>query len=488
MIVQLLYKDHNFDFSQEISPHFLTLIDDLELERIFQLMADQDERILDSVKKVMSCSVTDPETILYRQEILKDCIENKEVIFQLYRLLSDALECRKKTVWWSFSSNASTRFSGAVDILQVYHRYLSELADMAYKNKSHFHSKGLSRLFEEITQELNEDFLARSESLLEDLNFKNGILIEMRLGKDNRACGYQILQRNPKKFHMRWSFAPSYTLAPQDVAGSKDLTGRTDRAFYESVDILTDAASHIEGYFEALLCETAFYIGAVKLQEEMNRRKIPYCFPECSALFHRRFEDLKDLSLALRIENCTGNDFDTENKKLYIITGANQGGKTTFLRSVGQSQLMFQSGLFIAAKQAALPLCQGIFTHFKREEDASLKSGKLDEELRRLDEQVPMFQKGSLLLFNESFSSTNEREGSEICSQITHALYDNQIEQFHVSHLYTFTHGIFDQSLSDVFFIRSDRQPDTKRTFHLHEGEPLRTAFGEDLYEKIMKE
>jgi DNA mismatch repair ATPase MutS len=63
------------------------------------------------------------------------------------------------------------------------------------------------------------------------------------------------------------------------------------------------------------------------------------------------------------------------------LTGANQGGKSTFLHSIGLAQLMMQSGMFVGAERFEAAPCPALFTHYKREEDATMKSGKLDEEL-----------------------------------------------------------------------------------------------------------
>jgi DNA mismatch repair ATPase MutS len=56
-----------------------------------------------------------------------------------------------------------------------------------------------------------------------------------------------------------------------------------------------------------------------------------------------------------------------------MITGANQGGKSTFLRAMGQAQLMAQAGMFAPAQALSVSVCSGVFTHFKREEDATME-------------------------------------------------------------------------------------------------------------------
>ncbi|MBV9712120.1 MAG: hypothetical protein JO011_14530 [Ktedonobacteraceae bacterium] len=117
-----------------------------------------------------------------------------------------------------------------------------------------------------------------------------------------------------------------------------------------------------------------------------------------------------------------------------IITGANQGGKSTFLRRIGLAQVMMQCGMFVPAESFCANVCHGLFTHYRRGEDASMKSGKLDEELSRMSDIVDEMEPSSMLLFNESFAATNDREESEIATQIVNALLENRIKIF-LSHI-----------------------------------------------------
>src|SRR5439155_19374222 len=137
---------------------------------------------------------------------------------------------------------------------------------------------------------------------------------------------------------------------------------------------------------------------------------------------------------------------------------------------------------FAPAESFSTNVCDGLFTHYKREEDATMKSGKLDEELSRMSAIVDHITSNSLVLFNESFAATNEREGSEIARQIICTLLEKRIKVFFVTHLYEFAHGFYDKHMENAMFLRADRQPDGRRTFKLIEGEPLQTSFGEDLY------
>ena len=116
-----------------------------------------------------------------------------------------------------------------------------------------------------------------------------------------------------------------------------------------------------------------------------------------------------------------------------------------------------------------------------------MDSGKLDEELLRMSGIVNHLQKDSLVLFNESFAATNEREGSELCREITLALVENQVEVFSVTHLFTFANQIYQQNRADTTFLRAERLADGKRTFQILLGRPLQTAYGQDLYNQIFQ-
>ena len=114
-----------------------------------------------------------------------------------------------------------------------------------------------------------------------------------------------------------------------------------------------------------------------------------------------------------------------------------------------------------------------------------MQSGKLDEEFSRMSGIAEHITSDTMLLFNESFAATNEREGSEIARQIVSALLEKHIKIFFVTHLYEFAHSFYVKSMGNAIFLRAERGDETIRTFKLAEGEPLQTSFGEDLYNKI---
>lgn len=280
----------------------------------------------------------------------------------------------------------------------------------------------------------------------------------------------------------------SFRIHPRDEHGFRAAGELKNRGINQVANALAQSAAHIESFLTMLRVELAFYIGGLNLSEYLDRWAAPYAFPTPVAISERRhqFQGLYDICLALTMgQKIVGNDVNADQIDLVMITGANQGGKSTFLRSIGLSQMMMQCGLFVPAESFSANLCDGLFTHYKREEDVTMESGKLDEELSRMDEIVRLVKANSLVLFNESFAATNEREGSEIGRQIVSALLQKRIKIFFVTHLYELAHGFAAKRMPNALFLRAERQPDGVRTFKLDEGEPLQTSFGADLYELV---
>ncbi|MBM4461581.1 MAG: hypothetical protein FJ011_28130 [Chloroflexi bacterium] len=99
-----------------------------------------------------------------------------------------------------------------------------------------------------------------------------------------------------------------------------------------------------------------------------------------------------------------------------------------------------------------------------------------------MSEIVDSLTPNALVLFNESFAATNEREGSEIARQIVSALVAKRLKVFFVTHLYTLARGFYDQETANAIFLVAERRPNGERTFRMVEGAPSQTSFGVDLY------
>jgi DNA mismatch repair ATPase MutS len=285
--------------------------------------------------------------------------------------------------------------------------------------------------------------------------------------------------------------AYSFRLHPRDESGARALSELRDRGINLVANALTQSADHVLSFFQTLRTELAFYISCLNLHAQLVQMGEPTGLPVPASAGERKLSlsGLYDVSLALSMgRKVVGNDLNAAHKDLFVITGANTGGKSTFLCSVGLAQLMMQAGTFVPAESFSSEVCEGVYTHYKREEDAMMESGRWDEELSRMSDIVDDIRPNLLLLLNESFASTNEREGSEIARQIVSALLEKQVKVFSVTHLYHFAHGVFEHKRDSVIFLRAERRPDGTRPFKLIETEPLQTSYGEDLYRAIFAE
>jgi DNA mismatch repair ATPase MutS len=490
----LLYKNEDFEIQKELSQFDEALTQDLELNILFGAMSLGDDFLFDVAKKTLLSSLKTDEGILYRQDILKDCMKNASIVRKLYEIAVDAIIKEKKNTWGLFSKHPSNILYRSVDVLSMFVYELKELKAISDKESGKFSSEGFRTFFEMIKKELSDEYFATVQDHLQRLKFRDGVLISAELSKSNTSRNYTL--RKPNERNKGWlektfsKKSPTYSfyIAERDENGARILSELKDRGINLVANALAQSNDHILSFFNMLRMELGFYIGCLNLYDTLSKIEEPICFPVLSdscALKHS-FKELYDISLALTIKRkVVDNEIDADGKGLVIITGANQGGKSTFIRSIGQAQLMLQCGMFVPAKAFSANISNGLFTHFKREEDKTMESGKLDEELSRMSDIVDNIKPNSIMLFNESFAATNEREGSEIARQITSALLEKRIKIFFVTHQYELAHTFYSKKMNDAIFLRAERQPDGTRTFKLIKGEPLETSFGEDLYNNI---
>jgi DNA mismatch repair ATPase MutS len=497
-----MYRDRDFDLKGALPAHAAALTQDLELDFLFDAMAGADKVLLQSAKAAILTSLQEPETILYRQHILTDCLERPAIIRQLYAIAVEAIEGERKIwSWASMRQRPDATLHRAVEALQLLVCPLKKLRLIANEQGAAFRSEGLTVLLGMLAQELGDEYLSTVEDHLGRLAFRDGILMSAELGKGNKGSAYIL--RKPS--NAKQSFAQRlqawiervarakrsryiYQVADRDESGFRSLEELKSRGISLVAGALAQSTDHIVSFFEMLRSELGFYIGCLNLRDRLAQKGEPICFPEPismgkAALYSR---GLYDVCLALSIEaRVAGNTVNADDRSLVMITGINRGGKSTFLRSVGHAQLMMQCGMFVPAEVLRANVCSGLLTHYKREEDATMRSGKLDEELRRMSSLIDHVTPNSIILLNESFASTNEREGSEIARQIVRALLEAGVKVFYVTHMFDLAHEFYRANMDTALFLRAERLADGQRTYRLEPGAPLPTSHGEDLYRHI---
>ena len=491
----LLHPDRTFDISPPLPWNAPDLTKDLELETLLLGMAGSDPFLLDVARRVLLSGLqNDLRTILHRQQALKDSLNEPAQVRTLYDLAVETLERTRRQGWGMTSHYPSSMLYSAVELLEQLLGSLRRVREFASSRRDKFASPAFRTLFDMLRTELADNYLATIEEHLAALKFRRGVLLSAQLGEYNESTNYVLreVHDKPPNWFMRLfgsrSSPDTFYLDERDEAGAQILSEMRYRGISRVAVALAQSADHVMSFFKTLRTEMAFYVGCINLHERLTAQGEPVCFPtpRSPVAPHHHFEGLYDVCLSLQVgRRVVGNAADLTGKSLVLITGANQGGKSTFLRSLGTAQLMMQSGMFVGAETFEAPFCPALFTHYKREEEASMKFGKLDEELARMSAIVDHLVPHSVVLLNESFAATNEREGSEIAGQIVTALLDRRVRVIFVTHLYKFARGCVERGSKSALFLRAERQKDGTRTFRLFEGEPLDTSYGEDLYREI---
>jgi DNA mismatch repair ATPase MutS len=485
--------DKSLDLRQILPPNEAALTQDLGLDILFNSMANGDAFLFEVAKVTVLRGVTDLQVIFYRQRILRDCLRHASIVREMYQIAIEAITEERKNYWGSFGRYPAGTLHHAVEVLQMFVGNLKRLRRIADQYASQFQSDGILRLFAMLKAELDDDYFAKIGDHLKQLKFRSGVLISAELGKGNKGTNYILRKPNNDKRNwirrvLQGPAGHTFQLHPRDEAGARALSELRDQGVNLVANALAQSTDHILSFFHMLRTELAFYVGCLNLHQHLNDLREPTCFPTAAArgACKLSFSGLYDPCLALSMrQQVTGNDVNADGKDLLIITGANTGGKSTFVRSLGLGQLMMQAGMFVAADRFSAEVQHALFTHYKREEDVTMESGKFDEELRRMSQVVDQLTPGSMMLFNESFAATNEREGSEIAMQITSALLECGIKVAFVTHLHEFARVLYEKKMANAMFLRAERLADGTRTFRLIEAGPQQTSYGKDLYDDV---
>lgn len=540
------------------------MVKDLGLESLFQAAAQdsvirnsrvvyaehQDNFLAQSMRRVMCVPLQSREEVLYRQEILKDCLRHEDFIGRLYVLATQVLEDWEKL--GKTKNHTGVRDTKAelitdIEVLRLLVAGMGKVRNLLLENMDGLHSKGFMTLLERINLEFSGDAQQNIEKILGDITFyadatlqrgRRGVftlnkpLIQIDCGlMDGFKLGDLKLEKIETKVE---DYSNPYGIkaklqgrmngiVPQSISLYKNTALQADAAEfeYQAVSYVMACCSGVlqsfGSFFEQLRFQVGFYLGAINIWHQMKRFQLEDCFPEVGGQEDLSYEELKEIVMTISrgksgnvyahikvglektewesadqnknvVMNTVGNTGNLDGKLLTIITGANQGGKSTFLRSIGIAQVMMQCGLMVAAKRYKSGLYPSFFTHFTRREDSAMNSGRLDEELKRMDKIISNLEERSLILLNESFATTTEKEGSAIAYDIIKALGEQNVRIITVTHLLSFAQRLYEETKQgdDTAFLSAERLGDGSRTFRMIPHAPEMTSFGLELFEEVL--
>jgi DNA mismatch repair ATPase MutS len=410
---------------------------------------------------------------------------------ELYALAVQGVEIPKDARFYWFRDSPGSLLQKSVGMLAALCDVLTAVRKVADANAGAVRSDGLERLFRMLRAELTDDYLETVAARLRELRFPKGVLVSAGLGRANRGTGYVLHEPHRSslldRITSRGPAGTTFEIPERDEHGMQALADLQARGIGGLAAALADATDQIIGFFAQLREELGFFVCCLNLSDGLTALGVTTCLPtperEDAGGWSAR--GLCDAALPFHLEGpVVGSDLAGDDADLIVVTGANNGGKSTFLRSLGIAQAMMQAGMFVTAEAFRASTCAGVFTHFRQEEDPATGRGGLEDELQRMSEIGDEITPGALLLCNESFAATNEREGSEIARQVVRAMTEVGVRVVIVTHLYELADGLHHDPVARTLHLRAERRTDGRRTFRMLAGTPRRTSHAQDSYQR----
>lgn len=239
-----------------------------------------------------------------------------------------------------------------------------------------------------------------------------------------------------------------------------------------------------------LVPEFVYYVRCAEFIGKLMEKGCKFCEAQPQTNVSTEAKGFYNLRLAVNMENVgeiVPNDivFDTEHT-VYILTGANRGGKTTATQAIGQLFVMAQGGLFVPAESFRYVPCDCVYTHFPTDEDKTMDLGRLGEECVRFRQIFSQATNKSLLLLNETFSTTSFEEGYYIAGDSVRAILTKGMRTVYNTHMHKlgedtekFSQGSDKKAASLIMKTEKNR-----RSFKLAIAKPEGSSYAKDIAEK----
>ena len=488
--------------------------DELGLNEIFDL----------KTSSLTDYFTTDENVIAYRQSTIRDLLSIPELLDTLsgiHPILDDIRELRRldnENVTSADSYLYSiTEIELYVSCLDTLRRGFTGVKDRIERPAFRSLSDFVSELTEsDYYRELNE----KLEALSDRVHEVKSITIGVNLDRELRPESAGVISINSEHFKsgklldkiLRLSFKnDAFTcianLAPFGKGQSDNkqealigaFNGAIEDVFRSSVkgwrSIVADYVMDNTDFLLKLLPEIEFVSRAAELLTRLSTHPgCSICYPELAPMADKRFESvgLYNPRVALAIDDeIVTNDlsFDDE-ARIYVLTGPNRGGKSVITVALGAAQAMCQLGLPVPAETCVISPVSGIFTHFPEGADDTIDKGRLGEECARLKEIFDSADENTLILLDESLSSTGAYEASYIASEILSAFAVMRCRGIFSTHLHELAASVPD--INERSMKQGGIRLDTlvagieegQRSFKIYRAKPDGKSYARDIADK----
>ncbi len=438
-MISLLYPEN---YQKSGNSIYQNTVESLELDYIAMLICPYNT---DFALKVLTELITDETVIKWRQDILEDFMNVPQLELKLYKSIHTIYEGALSVYAKSGSTQSFFELNENIKNIESFLECMEDCHKFILEHGNRLKSDGVKAVLMEIENRYNSDSFKKLINEVEELksalnsgiksvtfgvNFDNLLRPSeiMLLSADKeplkrKTVFEKLLKKGSSAEPLSEIYARKCKDGTLDAVNEKlfseldklggDYIKRFNTAinlcYEESTDFLVKLAPQID-----------FYVGAKKLCERITQLGLPYCRPEILPKSERIFicKNMHDPVLSNKLVTSFvrdyvkipvhTNDCTMDNSgRIFIITGTNNGGKTTYIRATAVNQILAQAGLNVFGTEAQISPCDKIFVHYPKEEKVGIDTSRFTEECKALKETVSEATEHSLILMNESLSSTN---------------------------------------------------------------------------------
>ena len=473
---------------------------DLNLDQVFDHLFDRNKEY--SLNRYFYTPLKDYASVNYRQEVFKDLdqAENKEVfeaffseIYWLSKYQEKIEAILKKPDDFENNYLAKGRM---LDYADRYGQAVSKLQKEA--KKLTLNSEGLKEFINYLNEYTSTDNFINLEKQIAKLRNElaevyycmliSGGKIKVRKYNNEEDYSVEILrsfakfrQGEVKDYRHRFSEDP---YAEHVEAMVLDLVSKLYPEIFKDLVLF---CKNNQGFFDPKIIrfnrEIPFYFSWQQFIEPLQQQGLSFTYPTMKEELKDNY-DLNgfDLALALSIGNqIVTNDWELKDpERFLVVSGPNQGGKTTFARYFGQVNYLASLGLSVPGTKAQLSLCDNVYTHFSKEEDLNSLNGKLQDDLIRLKDLLSKVTPNSVIVINEIFASTTLEDALSLGKMMMEKLSNSHTKGVIV----TFLDELATYSEMTVSMMSLMDADQNKRTYKVKRKEPDGLAYALSLAQK----
>ena len=466
----------------------------------------------------------DTEVIKYRQQTISDMMripEIRETLSKVHPILDDIRQLRQLD---RENSGSGDSYLYSITEIELYVSCIETLNEGFSPIKDKIQSKAFMMLSDLITELYESDYFKelckKLESLSSHVHDVKSITVGVNLDRQLRPESAGVISVNSEQFKsgkvldkiLRFSlrndaFTCIAELSPFKKGQSENkrealigaFNGAIEEVFRSSVkgwrNIVGEYVLDNTDFLLRLLPEIEFVSRATELMNKLSAH--PGCMitmPEVMPKENKEFSavGLYNPRVALMIDDeIVTNDFTfDDNARIYVLTGPNRGGKSVITVAVGASQALCQLGLPVPAESAKISVADGIFTHFPEGADDTIDKGRLGEECARLKEIFDFSTENSLILLDESLSSTGAYEATYIASEILSGFAVQRCRGIFSTHLHDLAASVgeINQRSREHGGIAIDTLvagiEEGKRSFKIFRAKPDGKSYAKDIADK----